>query len=67
MTCRTGKLPYATPQAARAVIAQQGKRHAAAKRHALPWAKGRMTAYRCQFCKAWHIGHEVNKPKEARA
>jgi hypothetical protein len=57
MTCRTGKIEYASPQAAHAVIASMGKRHEASKRHAMGWAKGRVAAYKCAMCGCWHVGH----------
>ena len=63
MNCPSGKLRYASPQAAHAVIAKQGKRHEAQKRAALSWAKGRLTAYRCPMCGGWHTGHTTHLAK----
>jgi len=72
VSCRSGKVAYASPQAAHAVLELQRRRGKNARRNnALSWAKGRETAYRCPICSAWHIGHQVirqpSNAHEARA
>jgi hypothetical protein len=61
MTCRTGKLEYASRRDALAVITHMCKRPEASKRHAMGWAKGRVNAYQCAMCGKWHVGHTPAK------
>jgi len=59
MACRSGKLPYATPQAANVALAHMSQRHTANGRHGMKWAKGQAVAYRCPLCREWHVGHQI--------
>jgi len=60
MNCATGKLVYATPQAAyNALVCLKRRTPKDRCRHTLKWAKGHLGAYRCPHCGHHHIGHEV--------
>lgn len=60
MSCASGKVGYATPQAARRVLDVQMKRSRKARqRHAMPYAAGELNTYRCSLCGEWHIGHRA--------
>lgn len=68
MSCRSGKVPYPSPQAAYAVLEFQRRRGKNARRNnALSWARGRETVYRCPICGLHHIGHEVAPAKKVSA
>lgn len=56
MTCPSGKIAYASPQAARRAMDKMQRRKTT-NSHALSWAKGKCVAYRCGFCREWHNGH----------
>lgn len=55
MTCPSGKIAYASPQAARLAMDKMQRRKTT-NSHALPWTKGKCVAYKCR-CGAWHNGH----------
>lgn len=59
MSCRTGKIGYASPQAAAKAAKRIGARRGA--RSGGSRQLGRMTHYRCQFCAQWHLGHGLRK------
>lgn len=60
MSCHSGKVGYATPQAARRVLEAQAKRgRKARQRHAMPYAAGELNVYRCPDCSEWHVGHRA--------
>lgn len=58
-TCpMTGKQVFASKgEAVRAMSCMCKRRPVGNK--ALPWAKGKLTAYRCPVCKGFHLGHGV--------
>lgn len=56
MTCPTGKVAFASPQAAQKVIGKVCKRNGGNKR---AWTGGALRAYRCPFCRQFHSGHGI--------
>lgn len=59
MKCfETGKQIYLTPQSAHDALAKMNRRGVRKRSvRASDWHDGRSTAYKCQHCNAWHIGH----------
>lgn len=56
-SCVTGKVAYATPQAAARMLEAIQRRASDSPSRRATWHKGKATVYRCTHCKAWHIGH----------
>ena len=64
MNCPSGKLAYATPQAAHNVCRRINTRGSdSRKRHALGYAPARLKAYKCRMCGNYHVGHALRERK----
>jgi hypothetical protein len=49
-----GKIPY-----------KEKSEASEAKRRMLKKGRGKMEAYKCPYCKAWHIGHSMKQTAKA--
>jgi len=63
VSCRTGKIGYASPQEAARVVRSLSRRKGA-RGQRLP--SGKLVHYRCHMCGRWHVGHELPR-SQARA
>ena len=68
MTCRTGKIAYATATAAHKALGGLTKvKSRSDKSSTAGWHKGPTKAYRCPMCGQWHIGHQAKTESRAKA
>lgn len=68
MACPTGKIGYASAVAAHKAVAAMPRNKSRSERAATAgWQPGKSSAYRCEFCGQYHIGHATPKPKKVSA